>query len=146
MTEQRNTIRTFALCCVAVTSLFIMGLVIWLTQLLSQPDWCDRAIGASKTAAGGTRPEYSVGGCFSLLNQQVQALAWNSHIAIGVVALSLLVLVVIVLAGGQLSFKGGKDGIEANISGEPDEAAQFVADKAQVAADVVKGKTDEDPK
>ncbi len=115
-----NTIRTFALVIVAITSGFVMGMVIWLTRLLSDPSWCDRAIGAAK---GADRPETAFGGCFQLLTQQMSALAINSYIFGGVIALCLAALMIIVVAGGKLSFTGNKDGVSANISGSGDTPA-----------------------
>lgn len=124
----QNSLRTFALVCVAVTSVFIMGVSTWLIYLL-QSDWCGSAIGAVAESKG--RPESAVSGCFNLLNQQVAALAWSNHIALGVLALSLFVLIVIVIAGGRASFKLSKEGAEANVSRDAGEAAQVVADAAQ---------------
>lgn len=137
--HKRNTIRTFALVCVAVIAVFLMGVIVWYTEIISSPNWCDRAVGASKDVAGTARPEYAVGGCFNLLNQQVGAIAWNSHIFAITLGISLLVLVVIVLAGGRLSFKGSKDGIEADISRSPEEAADEVAGAATDKANEIKG-------
>lgn len=138
MTQPHNTIRTWALLAVAVTSAAMVGFSWWLINLLSGPDWCIRAMGADSAATGATRSQESVDGCLSLLSQQVSALAINSHMAIGTLALSLLVLVVIVLAGGRMSFKGNRDGVEGSISGDAPAAAQLVADEAQAAADTVK--------
>ena len=118
MTHQRSSIRTWALVSVAVTSAFLMWIAWWLITTIASPDWCNRALGAqivADRANGSVRPEYAVGGCFSLLKQQVEALALNSHIAIAILALCLLSLVVIVLAGGRLSFKASRDGIEGNM-------------------------------
>ncbi len=115
-----NMIRTFALVIVAITSGFVMGMVIWLTRLLSDPSWCDRAIGAAK---GADRPETAFGGCFQLLTQQMSALAINSYIFGGVIALCLAALMIIVVAGGKLSFTGNKDGVSANISSSGDTPA-----------------------
>lgn len=134
MTPLRNSIRTWALVSVAVTSLALIGFSWWLIQILASPDWCNRAIGASKDA----RPEFAVSGCFALLKQQVSALSVNSFIALGTLALCLAVLVVIVLAGGKLSFKASKDGVAADMASDPGVAAQHVADEAQDAADEVK--------
>ena len=53
----RNTIRTFALVCVSITSAFLIFMGVWLTVLLSSDGWCDRAVGASQDAAGAERPE-----------------------------------------------------------------------------------------
>jgi hypothetical protein len=136
MTAARNTIRSWALAAVAITSIALIGFAGWLIYLLAFPDWCGRAVGASKATAA--RPEYAVGGCFQLLNKQVSALSINSFIALGTLALCLAVLVVIVLAGGRLSFKAGKEGVTADVSREPAEAAQVVADAAQEQADAVK--------
>ena len=111
MITPRNTIRTFALICVAITSIFAMSMVGVYTYLL-QSDWCAQAMGAAQLA---NRPESAIGGCFALLQDQVSALAINSYIFGGVIALCLAVLVVIVIAGGRLSFKAGRDGVEGNI-------------------------------
>lgn len=113
MTEPRNTIRTWALVATMVTSAAVAYFGWWLISILAAPDWCDRAIGAAKDAQA--RPEFAISGCFQLLNKQVDALALNSHFAIGTLALCLAVLVVIVMAGGRLSFKASKSGIEADV-------------------------------
>jgi hypothetical protein len=136
MSEPRATIRTYALVAVSLTSLALIGFAWWLIGILAGRDWCDRAIGAAKDA---TRPESAVAGCFTLLHQQVLALSVNSYIALGTLALCLAVLVVIVIAGGKLSFKASATGVEADVGHDPNDAAQFVADKAQGAADQVKG-------
>lgn len=130
-----NTIRTWALVAVAVTSVAMVGAAAWLISILAAPDWCNRMMGASEYVEG--RPEFAIRACSALLLQQVKALAWNSHLAIGTLALSLLVLVVIVLAGGRLSFKASASGVQGSIDDGAGEAAQFVADEAQVAADAV---------
>lgn len=113
MTEPRNTIRTWALVATMITSGVVGGFGWWLIKILAAPDWCDRALGAAKDAQA--RPEFAVQACFSLLSKQVDALALNSHFAIGTLALCLAVLVVIVMAGGRLSFKASKSGIEADV-------------------------------
>lgn len=138
---RHNSIRTFALICVAVTSVFLMGMAVWYTQLVVDKGWCSRAIGAEQAADGGTRQrsDTAVEACMGLLDKQVGILGLNSHILIGILALCLLSLMVIVVAGGKLSFTGGPKGVSANIGREddPEQAAQFVADEAQAAADVV---------
>ena len=121
---------------VAVITAFLIGISVWLTKILSAPDWCSRAIGAAKYADGP--PEAAIGGCFNLLNAQLAALAFNSHIAVASPALSLLVLMVVVLAGGKLSFSASKEGVSANVGRElsPTEAAQTVQNAVDEAADV----------
>lgn len=138
MKAPHNSIRTWALIAVATTSAAIIYFAYWLIGQLASADWCNRALGASNYVDG--RPEFAVQACKELLLTQVKALAWNSHLAIGVLAMSLLVLVVIVLAGGRLSFTASKSGVSGNLSREevaPEEAAQFVADEAQNAADQI---------
>jgi hypothetical protein len=76
--------------------------------------------------------------CVGLLTIQLKSLANNSYIFGMVTALCLLTLIVIVIAGGRLSFKGGPTGVETDISGNAPQAAQAVADSAQTTADVIK--------
>lgn len=139
MSGPRNTIRTFALVCVAVMSAFLIFMAVWYTRLVAGRDWCSRAIGAEEAADGGTRArsETAVEACMNLLDKQVSILGINSHILIGMFALCLLTLMVIVVAGGRVSFKAGATGVQGQIDDGAGEAAQFVADEAQEAADTV---------
>lgn len=126
MARPHNAIRFWALLAVALTSAAMIGFGWWLIDILAAPNWCNRAMGAAEDAAA--RPEFAVGGCFELLRRQVDALALNSHFAIGTLALSLAVLVVIVLAGGRVSFKASASGVEGDISGKGEvEGARRVA-------------------
>lgn len=137
MSDHRSSIRTWALVVVGATSAFLIGISIWLTFILSAPDWCNRAVGAAKYVDG--RPAEAIQGCFGLLSRQVKALALNSHIAIGIIALCLLVLVVIILAGGRVNFTASKDGVSADIGRE--RAAKRVADAARDEAEQIKQET-----
>lgn len=56
----------------------------------------------------------------------MSALAINSYIFGGVIALCLAALMIIVVAGGRLSFTGNKDGVSANISSANDANAPTV--------------------
>lgn len=114
----RNTIRTFALVCVAATSIFVMIMGVWVMFLLADKSWCDRAIGATKYASG--RPDAALNGCFALMGQQLDGIMRQGMIYAGVVALCLLVLMVVVVAGGKLSFKASRDGAEGSIGSDPD--------------------------
>lgn len=114
MTQPRNTIRTFALICVAITSVFIMAMSFWLTKIIAAPEWCARAINAEKLAE--SRQASSVQLCKDLLLEQVNALANNSHIYSGSIALCLVALMLIVVAGGRLSFSASKAGVSGNIA------------------------------
>ena len=113
MTEPRHTIRTWALIATAVTSAAVIYFAWWLIDLLAAPNWCQRAMGAAEEA--NARPEFAVRGCFNLLRLQVEALAINSHVLMGTLALCLAVLVVIVLAGGRVSFKASRTGVEGEM-------------------------------
>lgn len=105
----------FALLCVAVTSGVVIYMRVWETDLLSDPLWCQRIIAAAKTSE---QVESAFGGCFSVMKQQLSAIAVNSHVDAGVLALCLLVLMVIVVAGGKLSFAISKDSASANIGAD----------------------------
>lgn len=130
----RHLISTWALVCVAITSAALIFFAYDKTEHLAAADWCARAIGAAKQ---GERPESAITGCFGLMSKQIDALALDSHIAHGTIALALLVLVVIVLAGGRLHFRASKEGLETNIG--RDEAAERVADAADEEAERIKG-------
>lgn len=137
MTTLRNSIRGWALLAVAVSSAFTIGIAVWLIAILSADDWCGKALGAAKYATG--RPANAIDACFDLMNAQVDFLGKSLLISIGVQAICLLVLIVIVLAGGKLSLTG-PGGWGADIGGAAkDKAAQRVADEAQDAADEIKG-------
>ncbi|KRA83062.1 hypothetical protein [Altererythrobacter sp. Root672] len=112
MSGPRNMIRTWALIAVAVTSAALIYFAWRLIGIIAAPDWCSRALGFE------TRPELAMGECFALLQRQVEALALNSHFAIGTLGLCLAVLVIIVLAGGRVSFRAGRDGVEADVARE----------------------------
>ena len=129
-------VRIFALICVAVTSAYVMWQGWRLVDILAAPTWCSRAINASNE---GDQPEFAVSGCFSLLKDQVAALAVTTHIYAGVIAFCLAALMVIVVANGRASGKG-PGGFELDIGGErptAPEAAQIVAGAAVDAADTI---------
>lgn len=130
----RHVIASWALLAVAITTGALIYFAYDKTEHLSAPDWCARVGWA---ADKGQRPESAIEGCYSLMSRQIEALAIDSHIAHGSIAIALLVLVVIVLAGGRLSFRGGKDGVDLDIS--RDEAAQQVADAAEHEAERIQG-------
>ena len=132
-----NPIRLFAVVCVAITSGFVMWLASWVIGVLAGPGWCRTALGAEKVS-GSDGTIKGLDACVGLLTIQLRALATNSFIMLGVMAMSLLVLVVVVIAGARLDLKASATGVEANMSGDAPEAAQKVADKAQDAADVIK--------
>jgi hypothetical protein len=108
----RNPIRLFAVVCVAATSVFVMLMSSRLVNILAGPEWCSKALQAEKISSqnfGGLTA------CITLLQIQLKALALNSYIFGGVIALCLLTLIVIVIAGARLDFKASATGVEANI-------------------------------
>jgi hypothetical protein len=131
---KEHPVRFFALLCVAATSLFLMLTANRLIDVLASPDWCSKALQAERISsekAGGLTS------CVDLLTIQVKSLAVNSHIVLGVFAMCLLVLIVIVIAGGKLSFAASKDGLSANVGRERVEAAKEVAEAAEEKKDEI---------
>lgn len=126
-----NKVLAFALLCVAVTTAFVIFMVVKLTNILAAPDWCSRAINSERLQQ--VRSESTIGTCSDLLLKQVGSLALNSHIFVGIIALCLLVLIVIVVAGGKLDFSGGKDGVTVRV--ERDDAALAAKETAEAAAE-----------
>lgn len=113
-----HPIRAFAVLCVACISLYIGWMGYRLNETLSGPGWCRTALGAEKSSTtDGTIK--GLDACVGLLTIQLKSLATNSHILFGVMAGCLLVLIVIVIAGGKVSFNVSKTGAAANI-GEAD--------------------------
>ena len=122
------------LVCVAVTSAYLIFLSNWLVHTLAERDWCYTAIGAEKAAPGSNLDALTA--CVGLLTLQVKALALDSHIAIGTLALCLAVLVVVVIANAHVSGKAGPTGVEGTIGGAA-EGAQAATDAAKEAGQQV---------
>jgi len=136
----RNPIRGFAALIVAVIAIYVMWMGYRLNDVLSGPGWCRTALGAEKVSAtDGTIK--GLDACVDLLKIQLGSLSVNSHILFGVVALCLLTLITIVIAGGHVSLDASKTGIKADIGKDAPVAAQAVADSAQETADVIKDQT-----
>lgn len=129
----RNSIRSWALVAVAISSVFIMGMRVWDQILLGHTDWCARALGAAKYATG--RPAYAIEQCFELQQMQIKTLSNGSMIDAGTIALCLVVLVVIVLAGGKVSLTTPWGG--GNISSDRKDAAKKVAEAAKAKAEEI---------
>jgi len=135
-----HPVRSFALICVACTSAFLGFLAYKLINTLSSPRWCANALAAEKTS--DPRETIGLEACMDLLMVQLKTLATNSHIVIGSFSLSLIVLVVIVLAGAQLSGKllGNELDIRADdVAQAADAAADHVVQRAQEGAEEVRG-------
>lgn len=134
-----NPIRAAALICVAITSAFIMWMAYRVNETLSGPGWCSTAIGADR-ATDTSRIDVAQS-CIDLLTIQLKSLATNSHILFGVIALCLLVLIVIVIAGGKLSFQATKEGVSANVG--KDDVQQAAALAATQTAEAAEDKATE---
>lgn len=134
MNPLHNPIRVAALVCVAVTSAFLMWMAYRVNETLSGPSWCRTALGAEKVSVtDGTIK--GLDACVGLLTIQLKSLSTNSHILFGTIALCLLVLIVIVIAGGKLSFQATKTGVSANVGKDADQAAALAADATAAAAE-----------
>jgi hypothetical protein len=109
-----NPIRGFAVLCVAVISAYVMVMGYRINEVLAGPTWCARAIGADKVDAN-SKVDAAVS-CVGLLTVQLKSLATNSHILFGVVAMCLLTLIVIVIAGARAAGGVSKTGVTFDIS------------------------------
>jgi hypothetical protein len=127
-----NKVLAFALLCVAASSAFVMYQQYRVTYILAAPDWCVRAINAERLSTA--RSESAFESCVSLLDKQVGSLAISNHIYAGIIALCLLVLMVIVVAGGKLKFKASKDEVDIDVSRDAAAGARATADAADEMA------------
>lgn len=135
-----HPIRLFALVCVAVLTGYLMWMAYQLNETLSGPGWCRTALGAEQASStDGTIK--GLDACVGLLTIQLKSLSTNSHILFGCLVLSLIVLVVIVIAGARLSGEVGTSGAKIDLSGgrAAAKAADTVADAAARKADEIKG-------
>jgi hypothetical protein len=133
-----NPIRGFAVLCVAVTSGYVMWMGWRLSNILASPDWCSKALQAERITPGNSFVGLTA--CVDLLKIQLKAIATDSHVFAGVVAMCLLTLIVIVIAGGRLQFAASKSGISGNMSSAEDEAASAAAAQTAGAAVAEAGK------
>ena len=137
VSKNGNPIRVAALICVAITSAYLMYMGYRINEILAGPNWCSRALQAERISEQNFT---GLQNCVSLLTIQIKSLATNSHILFGTIALCLLVLIVIVIAGGRLNLSAGAKGINANMGREnvdPVDAAQATADAAQEQVDAI---------
>lgn len=132
-----HPIRFFALLCVAVTSVFLMIMADRLINVLSSPDWCSKALQAERISPG--KDFSGLTACVDLLKIQLQSLSVDSHMTLGTFAFALLVLVVIVIAGGKVDLEAGKEGLKAHIARENDKS-----DTLNAAGDALKEKAKEE--
>jgi hypothetical protein len=112
-TLAKNPVSTFAVFLVAATGLYLAYMTNQLLQVLTSPHWCANAIQAEKISPGNTYVGLTT--CVSLLTIQLQAVATGFHISVGSFALTLIVLIVVVIAGAHATFKAGSQGIEGSV-------------------------------
>lgn len=128
---REHPIRIIALLCVASIGIFLGYMTVWLTNTLSSPGWCGKALQAERMSAenfGGLQ------GCISILTIQLKALADVLKMSVGSFSFGLVVLIVIVLAGARANF-AAPGGFSGNISpGEDKDPAVAAANKVAGAA------------
>jgi hypothetical protein len=137
MTDPRETAErkagkwliTFALVFAAAVVTFGAYQRIRQTNILATPDWCARAINAEKLTPG--RQETS---CGELMKIQLKAVATNSHIDAGAQAIALIAIILLVVAGGNLTLAVSKTGANLGLSRSQREAAAAGANEAAGAA------------
>jgi hypothetical protein len=125
-----NPIRWTAVICVAITSGYIMWLGNKQLNILSSPEWCSKALQAERISAqnfGGLTA------CTDLLMIQLNAIARGFLVSNGVIALCLLALIVIVIAGGQIDLSGLGGSLHLGRKGEATPAAKAATDTAAAA-------------
>jgi hypothetical protein len=137
LTLARNPISTFAVFCVACTAGWLGFMSYKLLAVVSSPDWCAKAIQAEKISPGSTYVGLTT--CVELLKIQLNGSVEGFHIALYAFAFSLVVLIVVVVAGARAS--GKLAGMEFNVGKDANAAAQYVVEGAQDAAAEVKGAT-----
>lgn len=128
-TIARNPISAFAVLCVAATAGFLGYMTHRFVDVLESEAWCGRAIQAERISAENFS---GLTACVELLTIQLSAMATGLHISVGSFALTLLVLIVIVVAGARASGKFGTGGVEFDVSRS--DAAAKAADKVAGAA------------
>lgn len=133
-TLARNPISTFAVLCVAATAAFLGYMSDRLLTVLESADWCGKAIQAEKISPGSTYVGLTT--CVELLKIQLSAVSTGFHIGLSAYAFSLVVLIVVVVAGAKAS--GKMPGIEFNVSRDVEEAADHVVAGAEAAAEEIK--------
>lgn len=135
-TIARNPISFFAVFCVAATATFLGYMTSRMADVLESPKWCSTAIDAERISPGSTYVGLTT--CVDLLKIQLQAMATGFHISVGSYALTLLVLIVVVIAGARASAKIGPDGLDFDVSRDATKAAEQVANAAEEEADEIK--------
>lgn len=139
----RNPISFLAVLFVGAAAWRLEVLTDRLLDVLESPKWCANAIQAEKISPGSTFK--GLDSCLELLKMQVAPIGVSLQMAVGTLAISLFVLVVVVLANARAkaTLPGG---MELDVGADPNaakraaaEAADHVAEGAEEARDEVKG-------
>jgi hypothetical protein len=138
-TVARNPISLFAVLCVAGAAAFLGYMTSRMASVLESAKWCGTAINAEKISPGSTFVGLTT--CVDLLKIQLEAMATGFHISVGAFAFSLIVLIVIVVAGARASGKIGATGLEFDVNkhAAAEQGAEHVLAGAADAAAEVKG-------
>lgn len=112
-TLAKNPISTFAVFCVGCTAAFLGFMAHRLLTVLESSAWCGKAIHAEKISPGSTYVGLTT--CVDLLKIQLEAVATGFHISLTAYALTLIVLIVVVIAGARASGKL-PGGVEFDVS------------------------------
>lgn len=132
----KNPISLFAVFCVACTAGFLAYMSDRMLGVLESSDWCAKAIQADRITPGSTYLGLTT--CVDLLKIQLMAVAKGFHTGLYAYAGTLLVLVIVVIAGARAAGKIGS--AEFDISRQDAvEGAVHVEEAAHQAADEVKG-------
>lgn len=99
-----HPIRAFAVLCVAIIAGFLMWMGYRVNETLAGPSWCRTALGAEKASSSDGTIK-GLDACVGLLTIQLKSLATNSHILLGSLALCLVVLIAVVIAGARVAGK-----------------------------------------
>lgn len=126
--------RVYALILLAVLIVAALYFTYWYTTILVG-DWCRHAVGMADKA--DARPIEAMGLCIELMTGQLEAVALNSHIMTGTLALVVAALAIIVVAKGRVH--GEFQGVKLSLGSSDDP----VAEAAHATADAAKEKADE---
>jgi hypothetical protein len=134
-TIARNPISMFAVLCVSCTAAFLGYMSDRMLTVLESSNWCAKAIQAERITPGNSYVGLTT--CVDLLKIQLQAVAKGFHTGLYAYAASLVVLIVVVVAGARAAGKL-PGGIEFDVSkDDAPAAAQAVAAAATDKADEI---------
>jgi hypothetical protein len=103
-TIREHPIQAVAVAIVTAILIFSAIMTIWLTDVLTGPGWCGKALGAEKQAVTNGTIDVATA-CIGMLTIQLKAVATNSHIFVGMFALAFLTIIAVVIAGARLAGK-----------------------------------------